>query len=406
MRKLAQSENIYKDEGLERFINDYELHCVDLVVPSQNLLIELTTAQEVTAACEMIDLKPKDNFVGNNEDIPKKNHSVSEVHTNTDDDIPTGKSKNQTFIKFYEFLSSKNDEKTFASSSLLNDAKEQKKILPCCGSEGKNVWKENLSNMNLDSVDFVCSLTAKDQKIISLGSSALKQTSLTQLDSFIKSSKYVSEFKQQRPVSFREDGLSKVFLNEKHLKASNFNSKDNCGKISTGVRARTAQGEYMLQKNFNKGLASNMFRKAFSICKLQNVKMKSSVSKFENKFLSTEVVSYSDDMIENTLINHRLSYEDCSSCISCRSRSSSYHSLLYDFETACNYQIYQPTVCDLLFDDDVEDETIINIKKVNESIYERNDQIHSFQKEDLLKQGHATFTRFKEKLRKVKSLKT
>ena len=242
--------------------------------------------KKIVAACKMMDLKTNDSCVGNIKDIFKVNLSAWEFHTNKDDDITTGKSKGGTFINSFKVLSSDNDGKTLASSSLLNNAKEQKKILPHCGSEDKNITKENLSNMTFDSVGFGYGLTAQDQKIISLGSSALKQaTNYTQLDSVIKSSKYISKFEQQRPVSFHKDSLSKVFFDEEHLKTSNFNSQDNCWKISNGVRAPTAQGECMLQKNFNKGFISNMFRKVVSLCELQNVKMKSNISKFEKKFL-------------------------------------------------------------------------------------------------------------------------
>ena len=97
----------------------------------------------------------------------------------------------------------------------------------------------------------------------------------------------------------------------------------------------------------NKEFANAMLRKAVSLVEIQNERLKENVAKWEQRFMSTEILSAPDEDWFP-----RVSMEDCSTCDSCRSRSSSYHNLLYDFDTANQFPIYQPTVID--YEEDVE----------------------------------------------------
>ena len=112
------------------------------------------------------------------------------------------------------------------------------------------------------------------------------------------------------------------------------NGAGNSGPLATRVSA--------LNRRFmNREFANAMLRKAVSLVEIQNERLKENVARWEKQFMSQEILSAPEEDLFP-----RVSREDCSKCASCRSRSSSYHSLLYDFDTANQFPIYQPTVID------------------------------------------------------------
>ena len=149
-------------------------------------------------------------------------------------------------------------------------------------------------------------------------------------------------------------------------------------------------------KLINKQFANDVFRKAVSLCELQNIKFKENFAKLEQKFLSTDSLTHPDEDDSETWFP-RLSYEDCSSCASCKSRSSSYHSLLYDMETATNYQIYQPTVCDVVTDDVSRDNDDTIVGDTNRIVDLKS------KRDRLIKQSSSAFGSLKDKLKRSKA---
>ena len=132
------------------------------------------------------------------------------------------------------------------------------------------------------------------------------------------------------------------------------NSKDLIVKLDSKLQEKLLSLEDLAVKpqitsfSKKKEQVTEMFQKAYSLCDLRNVKMK---EKLSNRFEHASLDGLFCNQTEPNL--YQLSFEACSSCTSCRSNSSSYHSLLYDQEIASNYQIYQPTVCDVKPEDDL-----------------------------------------------------
>ena len=235
-----------------------------------------------------------------------------------------------------------------------------------------------------------------------------KANSLTRLDSFDQTNNHKSPSKH-RAFSFHEESIEGAELLKKLT--TSYDSQHTSASMEQLDEPSRQSVQRTYVNKFNRNFANAMVRKAVSLYELQNERFKENVAKFEQKFLSTEVLSVQDGEDDSEQFFPRVSIEDCSSCASCRSRSSSYHSLLYDIDTANKYPIYQPTVCDYVHDDDkanehpnetIEDDYQKEESEKIETTKLANDAMKT-KKEKLMRQGHNALGSFKEKWRRVKS---
>jgi len=373
--------------------------------------IEKTTIDNNSSLNQNTCNKKVENLLDFTEYLPTVNKTlVSKEEANNFDFIQTS---------FHNVLVSQTKEgsldtiessRTIKTSRTANSNFNLSDTIETSTTADSNFNKENM----LDSLDGSVRYNVHDDSITDLLSSANieKSTSLTHLDTIFKIPKHLKS--QQRPVSLHEDTLQQNGLSDFLSQASytdNRRSNDSLSQNSNSIESLSnGNGVYnnvtTIQQHsspfarLNKQAANNMFRKAVSLCELQNEKVRTNLAKLERKFISTEVIS-SPDTSENDDGFQRVSYEDCSSCISCRSRTSSYHSLLYDVETASNYQIYQPTVCDVTSESGNESDSLDTCSDVT-----TKKRSLSFQKEAILKHSQAAIGNFKNRLRNTKSLRS
>lgn len=223
-----------------------------------------------------------------------------------------------------------------------------------------------------------------------------KASSMSHLDNFVRTSKHLFQ-RGQRAISLHEDSIKHSDMFNSLGSSRQLGSHGNLEEKTSASLDELETNQKIRPVRMNKEFANAMFRKAVSLCELQNMKLKENMAKIEKRFISTEGIS--KDVEEDTdEWFPRLSYKDCSSCTSCRSRSSSYHSLLYDENTATNYQIYQPTVCDV-------DDNPNTTSKNNDETVSPTDKMAALKskKDRLVKQSHTALGSFKDKLRRTKS---
>ena len=226
-----------------------------------------------------------------------------------------------------------------------------------------------------------------------------KSSSLTQLDLYEKENRVVYSPKRERPYSLYQDKLTDISTTDNEdfsthrMSDSDIPMMDDKPKSSASMDE--LQRRIMSPTRFNKQAANAMFRKAVSLCELQNVKFKENIAKLEEKFFfSVDAIAAADEEDTNEWFP-RLSYEDCSSCPSCRSRSSSYHSLLYDQDTCSAFPVYQPTVCDVI-DPVIDPADPIHDPDSSEKVPAKS------KKEKLIKTGQYAIDTFKDRFRKIK----
>jgi len=277
-----------------------------------------------------------------------------------------------------------------------------------------------------------------NQDVVNNKTAIVKSTSLTGLDSFTEKNqprnKANNLSSDMRCMSLHEDSINDPKLLEALSKIDGPPSKDqqqsrdNKKPTSASMEEldehrHTNKHRVSALNRLNKDFANAMLRKAVSLVEIQNERLKENVAKLEQRFLSTEVLSATEgdeDWVP------RVSMEDCSKCVSCRSRSSSYHSLLYDFDTANKFPIYQPTVIDFTEEEQASFKNSANninthgCEDKNENIDSQANPLTETEpieamtddnktrmlikakKERFMKQGQAAFGNFRDRLRKVK----
>jgi len=228
----------------------------------------------------------------------------------------------------------------------FNGLGDNGKVVYDAKSEDCNVFVDTKTDRSLSSDSSEAELDDTQQQTDENGKIALmKSTSLTGLDVFVKKRPQLQN--DARPVSLHGDQNLINALSGATNESTGTKSRDENKPTSKSLEEldggdnRPNVNRVSALNRLNKDFANAMMRKAVSLVEIQNEKLKENVAKWEKKFLSTEVLCAPEkDWFP------RVSMEDCSSCASCRSRSSSYHNLLYDFDTASQFPIYQPTVID------------------------------------------------------------
>ena len=313
--------------------------------------------------------------VDNSTEMSPTRHQLSSVIS----DVLSGKNPDVTSNLF--FTSSTKDKDNTASmferGKVLYNVKSEDCNLVVAGKE------EKLPNVIVDSIDASFSTSSdsyeSDENDLSLAGGSgenkmalTKSVSLTGLETFAKKELLNNRLQLKneiRTVSLHEDSIrDKKLLDalsdiDTTPAASKPRSDENNKPTSKSMEeldaatksshhhhrpaATTLATRVSALNRINKEFANAMLRKAVSLVEIQNERLKENVAKWEQRFMSTEILSApEEDWFP------RVSMEDCSACAACRSRSSSYHSLLYDFDTANQFPIYQPTVID--YEEDAE----------------------------------------------------
>ena len=362
---LLQNKNHNKD-----FVDSSETDSKNINVVSNTDLVVATGDSSSVEADATIT-------VDNSTEMSPTRHQLSSVIS----DVLSGKNSDVTSNLFFTSSTKHKDNTTsmFERGKVLYNVKSEDCNLVVAGKEEKGL----LPNVIVDSIDTSSSTSSdsyeSDENDLSLAGGSgenkmalTKSASLTGLETFAKKELLNNRLQLKneiRTVSFHEDSIrDKKLLDalsdiDTTAAASKPRGDENNKPTSKSMEeldaatksshhhhrpaATTLATRVSALNRINKEFANAMLRKAVSLVEIQNERLKENVAKWEQRFMSTEILSApEEDWFP------RVSMEDCSACAACRSRSSSYHSLLYDFDTANQFPIYQPTVID--YEEDAE----------------------------------------------------